>query len=244
MRYHRSAIIPVLGLGLAVTASLTGCAMPRHSDTLLFGTNTKIALDISGDPSGRPEITVGYRRQELVWMPLVVNGEHATSFIKNTGYVGPAKYWGQDKDNAFDTYSVLASFGAKFSAEASTSAKAEGGLAQYFATGLAARKLAEVGGARLVSIQPGESASEEIKEAAKKQLAREYTDIERILTYVNREGNVEEERLKQLIPGTGLDEQWVKKFSGKPVKDLRKELDVPSRRVVPRLAANIKEEGG
>ncbi|MDP3029794.1 MAG: hypothetical protein Q8O04_09930 [Deltaproteobacteria bacterium] len=53
-----------------------------------------------------------------------------------------------------DTYSVLASFGAKFSGEAAGGPKATGGLAQYFATGLAARILAKEGGAKIVSVQP------------------------------------------------------------------------------------------
>lgn len=74
---------------------------------------------------------------------------------------------GTEKDQV-DTYSVLASFGAKFSGRSGRGRGAEGsgGLAQYFATGLAARKLAQVGGERLVSIQPSEAAAAEAAYAA------------------------------------------------------------------------------
>ncbi|HUJ11444.1 MAG TPA: hypothetical protein VL171_15615 [Verrucomicrobiae bacterium] len=64
-----------------------------------------------------------------------------------------------NEGNNLDTYSVLASFGAKFAAKGSSTAgpEASGGLAQFFATGLAARKLAQVGGAQLVSVQPSDA---------------------------------------------------------------------------------------
>jgi hypothetical protein len=59
---------------------------------------------------------------------------------------------------AMDSYSVLASFGANFEASQSTSATARGGLAQYFATGMAAQLLALNGGASVVAV--GEAARE------------------------------------------------------------------------------------
>lgn len=126
-----------LGMILLTT---TGCATPKHSNVLIFGTNTKFALDLSADTTGNPGITIGYARQEAVWMPLLANTgkdyEPSLCATENCLYKGTE---GNDKD----TYSVLASFGAKFSAEyTGTSPKAGGGLAQYFATGLAARKLA------------------------------------------------------------------------------------------------------
>jgi hypothetical protein len=52
---------------------------------------------------------------------------------------------------AIDSYSVLASFGAQFSASA-TNPSANGGLAQFFATGLAAQALAIRGGPALVAV--------------------------------------------------------------------------------------------
>ena len=65
------------GLALAAAFSalmLTACETPRHSNTLIFGTNTKVALDVSADQIKQtPSITLGYTRQEAVWMPLMPN---------------------------------------------------------------------------------------------------------------------------------------------------------------------------
>lgn len=174
--------------GLA--ALLGGCANLPHNNVLLFGTDTKVALDISSSATsgGAPQITIGYRRAEAVWMPLAVNdhvceGSNGNCKVEtakrtitagnnpkvtlddgevklerdpaNPGDIGinePIRYRGYMKETKGDTvvserrdaYSVFASFGAKFSGEATQSeAKASGGLAQFFATGIAAQKLAQ-----------------------------------------------------------------------------------------------------
>src|SRR5437899_4879752 len=60
----------------ACAFAAAGCTTLRHNDVLIFGTDTKLAVDVSAAPTsgGAPEITIGYKRQEAVWMPLVVNG--------------------------------------------------------------------------------------------------------------------------------------------------------------------------
>lgn len=162
---QRFAIFVICG------GALAGCATPDHSNTLIFFTNTKLALDVSVTPSNpAPDVTLGYKRQEGVWMPLPPNigandkrtAKDCNNEIHDCGFVGT------EGDNR-DTYSVLASFGATFDGSSESSAGSPGtaassapparasvhgriGLAQFFATGLAARKLAETGGARLVSI--------------------------------------------------------------------------------------------
>lgn len=147
------------GSCIAVAAVMSGsalvaCETPAHKDTLVFGTNTKFAIDIAPAPEvgGVPSLTVGYKRQEFVVMPLLVNGND-TQFCKTDPAATPpktcgvsevdkAKYVGTDSGKQ-DAYSVFASFGAKFSGEGgSGGSKAEGGLAQFFATGVAAQKLA------------------------------------------------------------------------------------------------------
>lgn len=158
---------------------LTACAsMPDHSNTLVFGTETKLAIDVSTSTTSQvPEVTVGYKRTEAVWLPLLANtgkkDERTPADCKEDClYAGD-----QDKD----TYSVLASFGADFGGEAgltvdSTQAakttegkpieyqnSVSGGIAQYFATGLAARELAKRGGSALVSVQSANVASAETK---------------------------------------------------------------------------------
>jgi len=162
MRYQRWI---TLG-GLAIAFS--GCATLPHNNVLLFGTDTKVALDISTSATsgGAPQITLGYRRAEATWMPLVVNkqscdgsGCSVETLEIESGKADTIKYQGKKTTTIFedgdrtkpksevvveDSYSVFASFGAKFSGEGnSTSVQGSGGLAQFFATGIAAQKLAE-----------------------------------------------------------------------------------------------------
>lgn len=141
------------GIGLVSLAILAaGCVQQPHNNVLLFGTDTKVALDVSSSATsgGAPQITLGYRRAEAVWMPLVVNEQvcdAAGNCRTETAKKGAEPYTLQGKDyegdKGTDSYSVLASFGAKFESEATAGqAKAGGGLAQFFATGIAAQRLA------------------------------------------------------------------------------------------------------
>jgi hypothetical protein len=140
------------------SALVFGCtSMPDHSNLLIFGSTTKLAIDVSPDPSGSVGATIGYRRQEVVLMPLLANQGAA-------GAKTPATCAGKPEDcpmfvgtessgAARDTYSVFASFGAQPSAAADAAATPRVGatIAQYFATGFAARSLALRGNAALVN---------------------------------------------------------------------------------------------
>lgn len=64
MRYYLARIVTT-----ALVVSCTGCSTVGN-EVLLFGTDTKVALDISGDPTGQPTFTLGYKRREAVWLPL------------------------------------------------------------------------------------------------------------------------------------------------------------------------------
>lgn len=140
-----------------ITMTLVGCATPQHTNTLIFGTNTKLALDISQSPTNLASFTFGYKREEAVWMPLVANVDKDGKPCDVSTTKLNCLFQGSDGTSDKDTYSVLASFGAKFNGEVEGAslpkAKGGGGLAQFFATGIAARKLAESGGASLVSVQ-------------------------------------------------------------------------------------------
>ncbi|WP_299328347.1 hypothetical protein [Parasphingopyxis sp.] len=163
------SIVKCAIVGVAAVA-LTGCyQMTRHSNTMVFGTNTVGGLDIGTDATNVPGITVGYNRQELVIMPLVANigdnGEYQTPC--NVGSVpdssnprGHPCLLVSNNGNSVDTYSVLASFGAEFSATANNPT-ASGGLAQFFATGSAAQILALRGGPALVAV--GEAAERQTR---------------------------------------------------------------------------------
>jgi len=150
--------------------ALGGCVQAtRHSNTMVFGTNTTVGLKVGAATGEVPEILVGYDRQEAVIMPLLANTVDASASRTDTRnrlspcrVERPLQVTGGDyavhpcsfvafRGNSQDSYSVLASFGAQFDASAGTDAEASGGLAQYFATGMAAQILATTGGAAVVS---------------------------------------------------------------------------------------------
>ncbi|MBI1920126.1 MAG: hypothetical protein HYS23_03490 [Geobacter sp.] len=163
-------------------------------------------------------------------MPLYVNAKDSR-FANNTGSsvfrnftgVSTHKYVGNAGGDR-DTYSVLASFGADIK---NGSEGAGVGIAQYFATGLAARELAKKGGAELVTLQAQGRVSDEIKQAAAKQLANWNYKIDLIAAYVDEDGIVKKERLEKLIKNTGLGNTFVEEFKGKPIDDFKKSLHSP-----------------
>lgn len=154
---------------LSALPLLSGCVqMTRHSNTMIFGTNTTFGIKAGTGANQVPGITIGYDRQEAVIMPLVANtGEQGSGtnnllspcdinspVIAASGGTGnpvhPCMLVGIN-GKTMDSYSVLASFGAKFEADTAGAPKAAGGLAQYFATGVAAQLLALSGGAAVVA---------------------------------------------------------------------------------------------
>lgn len=237
---QRITIVTFIGL------LLVGCATPQHTNTLIFGTNTKLALDISQSPTNLPSVTFGYKREEAVWMPLVANIDKDGKPCDVSTNKPDCLFQGKDtidgRITSVDTYSVLASFGAKFNGEAvgsgAPSAKAGGGLAQFFATGIAARKLAETEGAtKLFSIPPETDVPEEIKQAAIEGLKQEYTQIDQIIDFVDDgSGNVDDGKIKSL---TKDKNKRIESFSGKKLSELRKELVGRSRIFVHTLSGNI-----
>jgi hypothetical protein len=166
--------IGILGL-IALTA---GCVQAtRHSNVMIFGTNTTFGIKAGASTGEVPEVIVGYDRQEAVIMPLLANTRDdsvsPSNRLKPCDVAKPLDVSGGKyavhpcsfvaiKGGGLDSYSVLASFGAEFSAKANTNPEASGGLAQYFATGMAAQILAARGGAALVSTS--KSAADSMKD--------------------------------------------------------------------------------
>lgn len=186
MRSRFSRFRATSGVGSVITFALilAGCTQAtRHSNLMAFGTNTTFGI-AAGKDVDVPTVTVGYKRQELVLMPLVANtkedahhrllpcdiaasadkADHPCVLVGTRG----------DSNNtlAKDSYSVLASFGANFGGGVdSTGAKINGGLAQYFATGMAAQLLALSGGAAVVATGQAASSSSADKPSAAAVLA-------------------------------------------------------------------------
>lgn len=146
----------IAGVGLG------GCTqMTKHSNTLVFGTNTTVGVKIGQDANQTPTIEIGYGRQEAAFVPVLANtsvgangdlnpcpgtavaGQGGTVKVDLSSCKFEASHDGTDKDS----YSTLASFGADVGATANNG---EVTLAQYFATGIAAQALALSGGANVV----------------------------------------------------------------------------------------------
>jgi len=143
-----------IAIFLALPLVATSCANNPHNDVLIFGTNTKVAFDVSSDPAnaGTPSFTLGYKRQEVAWVPLKANGTLVQDDGTTDDTVGE-KYIGVDGDKK-DTYSVFASFGGEFGAGTQNKAA----LSQFFATGIAAQHLgASKAAAKMISVQPVEA---------------------------------------------------------------------------------------
>jgi len=243
------------GLCIAVAAAgllLSACGVP-HSDVMLFGTDTKLALDVSAPPemAGTPQIVLGYKRREFVLMPLLANGEKSKVVANaNQGAVADAKYVGSTGAGDLDTYSVLASFGAEFDSQAGAGeAKAGGGLAQYFATGMAARILAERGGANLVRTNTVDDIPPDVRARAAELVAQVLNDTDEVVAFVSENDAVKACRIAQLLDGTSLAARpaTVARFNamaGKPAAEFRRMLDTRYKANVKELAANIKDKGG
>lgn len=145
-----------------VALSLAACTqMTKHSNTLVFGTNTTLGVKVGQDANQTPTIEIGYGRQEAAFVPVLantgvstggdltpcpgtaVNGSGGAVKVDLSTCKFEASHDGTDKDS----YSTLASFGADVGATANSG---EVTLAQYFATGIAAQALALSGGANVV----------------------------------------------------------------------------------------------
>jgi hypothetical protein len=150
------------GVAAAVLAlTVSGCAFTPHNNVMVFATSTKTAVDVSQEPTGTLSATIGYKRLEAVWMPLLAN--QTVPGDQKAGSVAPARcpdstdkgdnkrcplFQGNEGGN-YDTYSVLGTFSGQASGVAggaTPGVEARGQIAQFFATGLAARALASPGG--------------------------------------------------------------------------------------------------
>ena len=248
MRSNRTVVMLAC---VFVAAGLIGCA--RAGDkVLVFGTDTKVALDLSsGSPTKEPSITLGYSRHEAVWLPLIADsGNFLTHRCLTTGEDGklvctdtvpathkcavslgdttanatvegtqmvclPAgtlttRFVGRTDSKEEDAYSVVASFGLDSSG---SNAK----IAQYMATGIAARELARSGGASLVS---SEAAS--LSASALELLKQEQYYIGLIVAYVTDGNKVNKRKFDGLVGKTKMEEDH-KNFLKGQVKD--KSLD-------------------
>jgi len=123
---------------LLATAATLLCAC-RSSSVLVFGQSHMVGISVGTAPSqSTPELAVGYKDFDIAVVPVAILSKDG-SVTKDTLRVNSAVA-SADRKDGYDTdaLSVLGQF------EVSTKAKdPEVGLGKFFATGLAAQKLAD-----------------------------------------------------------------------------------------------------
>jgi len=114
---------------LAVTAMLGGCATSNPSMPLIFGQSHTVGLSIAGSATDQgADLTLGYKDKNIAIVPVTVKQSDGNSTqIKASA----------TKDH-LDALSVLGQFELNSSAT-----QANVGLGKFFATGMAAKTLAD-----------------------------------------------------------------------------------------------------
>lgn len=233
---------------LIPSLALSGCS-PIGSNVLVFGTETKVAIDASGDPTGQPSFTIGYKRREAVWLPLSsgvpvlpthvcvrikdklickavgkdrMKGTHICLALKNASEANAVTtdnhplvcesiadvrgylYAGtSDGSEATDAYSVMANFGLD------TSSAGGAKIAQYIATGIAARNLTKSSGAALVNSEAAVT-GQVVQQALDAQRVR----LDAIVKAVVSDGKVDKTKLKRLAENSNLSPALQTKLEG------------------------------
>ncbi|MCP4269069.1 MAG: hypothetical protein GY777_26430 [Candidatus Brocadiaceae bacterium] len=245
-------ITVIFGILLAVLM-VSGCAV-KHSDVLVFGTNTNYGLTVAMTmPENTPHLNIGYKRQEAVWMPLAINADKSAiaGKIKEGSEANDIKYMGKEhvggKVIKEDTYSVLASFGSK---AGGGQGNVSSGIAQYFATGVAAQQLASLGGASLVNasdenLVPTAAAVRAANAPFVVARGKEFLEIplqERVNIIVNKIKVLEDAKAKQLAMAPPAAEQKYIDYVDSdidPAPHIRGTDPAKARKVLKYLSSNM-----
>ncbi|WP_416548322.1 hypothetical protein ACHEXK_05315 [Limnohabitans sp. DCL3] len=172
------------GAVLAV-ATLAGCALPAHNNTLIFAVHRKVGLDVTPTSGTNAGLTVGYSSNEFAWVPLWANDADGKPFtdcdtenkatneklMNGTTKISTEavqkmsircakdpKFVAIDNgtnDRNKDSYSVFASFGGDINAGSGTENTAGVKVASFFATGMAAQNLSENDAGQLLGASTG-----------------------------------------------------------------------------------------
>jgi hypothetical protein len=67
---------------VALAVCLLSACATRHHDVLIFGTDTSLGVNVGADPANAQvtNISIGYKRREAVWMPLIVNATESAVY--------------------------------------------------------------------------------------------------------------------------------------------------------------------
>jgi hypothetical protein len=127
--------ITIAGLSIAATvAALSGCT---SSPSLVFGQSHTVGISMSGAASeAGAELSIGYKDRDIAVVPVAIVKKDGT--LNADGMVNSQVSSVNTEGYDTDSLSVLGQF------EVNTNAKeATAGLGKFFATGLAAQKLAD-----------------------------------------------------------------------------------------------------
>lgn len=343
---------PVLPVALLGNVLLAGCSF-KHNDAIAFVTSTQAGIRVGTDTTQKPEIQVGYNRQEFALVPVYKSGMHdgmsanhpvvagilrqagetieqARGSFGLDGKLTPAgqtglklaadliavaefesrtqgdstdkqtsrllaalkqqtgdlvrsakedkadlepkmalvqnlieveaqkpmliaefkehmKYVGEESgpDTRKDAYSVFGSFTGRASAERKAStgdtAGTEGGLAQFFATGVAAQILAKEGGAAAISTSVQSPAQIRAQAEVTEIQQQKVKDLETVMDFVTQNSNTDRGKLEKLLKGPGdrylrRTENWPGDFGGEPATALRDHLVGEGNRHVEEMA--------
>ena len=118
---------------------IDGCASQSNLP-LIFGQSHTVGISIDGNATeGGAGLTIGYKDRDIAIVPVTVQqaNEERTQLEATVakGYSKDQQIAGQDKD----AFSVL----GQFELNTETGSQAKVGLGKFFATGLAARRLAD-----------------------------------------------------------------------------------------------------
>jgi len=156
--FGRIAGVSLIVFGLGACAQMT-----KHSNTLVFATNTVDGLKVGTDANQVPTVQFALTRQEIAFVPVLANtgaeGEGGdlipcpSATDVDASSLENCKFVATHGEENRDAYSTLASFGSKKGGEVGAGGGVSGTatIAQYFATGIAAQYLAITGGANVVS---------------------------------------------------------------------------------------------
>ncbi|HEX6998421.1 MAG TPA: hypothetical protein VF322_09765 [Gammaproteobacteria bacterium] len=118
---------------------LGGCAQPEVTP-LLFGQSHTVGITIGGNATeGGAELVIGYKDRDIAVVPVTMLQEDGTRAQLEAevakGFDADKQVIGADKD----AFSVLGQFNVRARGATDTDA----GLGKFFATGIAARRLAD-----------------------------------------------------------------------------------------------------
>ncbi|MFH1218084.1 MAG: hypothetical protein V1706_16445 [Pseudomonadota bacterium] len=122
-----------------VPISFVGCGSTLP---LVFTDKTTLGLEASGGGEGAPEITLGFKTTSVAVIPVAVRKKNQDGGVAE---VIPLR--AVSADNSKDAYSTFGNFTTNSGVETTT---ASVGLGRFFATGIAAQKIAEKMGEALV----------------------------------------------------------------------------------------------